>query len=570
MRGFFTILDTSLTEPGCVSLSCHALLMERYALDMGIPEENLRVSPTATPFDFWRGFGGDGLAVRSNTLVLSIPSNWINDIHPFDLDFLRSRRSKFLVVTAAGNSGGSIGRDLWYPDHHRWQGREVFDRAMASLETGRHILAKYVRRHPYDGTAIALLSNVKCGLAKEYCYSIVHDGVQSDGTSGASVNLGALVFYLFQLWDTPRAVVNTLNICAEDVGEPGIDEEFGRGVVSVVCDRVQNRERRVAADSLGTHGVSPVLAQMTGSRPFIRTVPQSLSAVSQPSTGTGFRAFYAVRGRDIGTMTGHLGGQFSLKGTDLLVSGGADYTPFGVYSSLLYTARTPFVEFGTKRNLFSHGSHTVSLLGAYGYSDGSGMSAHVGHLGTLYERLFTSGTLSLHAGYQQVRAVSVSPDTARRAPNPFLSSAAIPRSAFRLPWACDPVQALTMGATLVGATPTRSRHSLTAGLRRWRRPDLLVSCGCDRRVPWHAPRNDEVRRVPDGWCWRSRSFRLVPKRSEDLSPSPSHFVALCDSVLHGFRSHVPLQRAFAAAAPGCENHGLSVHHVHVPSDASCP
>ena len=116
-----------------------------------------------------------------------------------------------------------------------------------------------------------------------------------------------------------------------------------------------------------------------------------------------FKPFYAVRGRDIGTMTGHLGGQFSLKGTDLLVSGGADYTPFGVYSSLLYTARTPFVEFGTKRNLFSHGSHTVFLLGGYGYSDGSGMSAHVGHLGTLYERLFSSGTLSLHAGYQQVR-----------------------------------------------------------------------------------------------------------------------------------------------------------------------
>ena len=93
---------------------------------------------------------------------------------------------------------------------------------------------------------------------------------------------------------------------------------------------------------------------------------------------------------------------------------------------------------------------------------------------------------------------------------------------------------------------------------------------CDCRVPWHAPRDDEVRGVPDGWRWRARSFRLVPKRSEDLLPSPSHFVALRDSVLHGFRPHVPLQRAFAATASGREDHRLPVHQVHVPSEASCP
>lgn len=37
----------------------------------------------------------------------------------------------------------------------------------------------------------------------------------------------------------PPSVVGVLNACAEDVGEPGIDEEFGRGIVSVVCDVVQ-------------------------------------------------------------------------------------------------------------------------------------------------------------------------------------------------------------------------------------------------------------------------------------------------------------------------------------------
>ena len=301
-----------------------------------------------------------------------------------------------------------MGSRVWYPDHPFWvEHPGSWERAFARFATGKVIIANYAQLN-HLGEVVSYNLTSRCGLAKAYCYSVIvapnrSTGIYTKYSSQATAELSALVFYLFQLWDTPRAVVNTLNLCAEDVGEPGIDEEFGRGVVSVVCDRVQNRERRVAASSLGTHGVSPILAQMTGNRRFTGNAPESLSAASQPAPGRRFRPFGAVSGRDIGSITGHLGGQFSLKGTDLLVSGGADYTPFGVYSSLLHATRTPFVEFGTKRNVFSRGDHAVSFLGVYGYSDGSGLSAHVGHLGTLYERLFRSGTLSLHAGYQQVR-----------------------------------------------------------------------------------------------------------------------------------------------------------------------
>ena len=372
----------------------HANLMRGTIIDLGIPKENTVIVPE------WLFFTDKYRSVREATSVASASTSWAVE---GDTDPTLVAQNRTLFVAAVTNTQWK-GSRIWYPDHSYWkENPKQWTRAFDLFRTGKVILASYAQLNhlgevvPYDLTA-------KCGLAKEYCYSIIATPLlrsYNRTSSYAAAELGALVFYLFQLWETPRAVVNTLNICAEDVGEPGIDEEFGRGVVSVVCDRVQNRERRVAADSLGTHGVSPVLAQMTNPS-LLRAAPQSLSAVSRPSA-TRFRPFYAVRGRDIGTITGHLGGQFFLKGTDFLVSGGADYTPLGVYSSLLHTTRTPFLELGTKRNLFSRGDHIVSLLGVYGYSDGNGLSAHVAHLGTLYERPFRSGTLSLHASYQQVR-----------------------------------------------------------------------------------------------------------------------------------------------------------------------
>ena len=225
---------------------------------------------------------------------------------------------------------------------------------------------------------------------------------QDPGTSGASVNLGALAFYLFQLWDTPRAVVNTLNVCAEDVGEPGIDEEFGRGIVSVVCDRVQNRERTVVASSLQTSSViSPVLNQMIGDHATAQSLPLSPVPQSLSVSSEWFKPFYAVRGYSLETVTGYLGGQFSLRGTDLFVSGGADYTPLGVRSSLLYTVRAPFMEFGSKRRLFSAGGHQVSLLGSYGRSEGNNLSVNVGRVGGQYGYRFNpSSALALYGGHR--------------------------------------------------------------------------------------------------------------------------------------------------------------------------
>ena len=272
---------------------------------------------------------------------------------------------------------------------------------MAAFATGKVIIAKYAEQQP-DGHITPFTGNVKCGLVKEFCYSIIHDGGDFGGTSSASVRLGSLSFYLSQLWETPQEVIGVLNACAEDVGEPGIDEEFGRGVVSVVCDTVRNRERTVAASSVGSPGAafSPVLDQMIGDSGALRPAPQSLAPRPLPGSGR-FRPFYAVRLYDLETVSGYLGGEFSLKGTSFLVSSGADYAPLGVRSSLLYAARTPFMEFGGRRGLFSRGGHRFSLLGSYGRSGGDNLLLNVGRFGGQYRYRFTpSSVLSLYGGHR--------------------------------------------------------------------------------------------------------------------------------------------------------------------------
>ena len=102
-------------------------------------------------------------------------------------------------------------------------------------------------------------------------------------------------------------------------------------------------------------------------------------------------------------MTGHLGGEISVQDTDVFLSAGTGYLPLGIRSSLLPVARTPFMEFGTKRAVFTKENHQLSLLGTYGYSEGDSFSARVGHLGAQYRHELDTGVLSLQVGHRLVR-----------------------------------------------------------------------------------------------------------------------------------------------------------------------
>ena len=55
---------------------------------------------------------------------------------------------------------------------------------------------------------------------------------------------------MFQLYDRAEQVVKTLKECAEDIGEPGVDAEFGLGLSSLACERVESAEVLTASSSL--------------------------------------------------------------------------------------------------------------------------------------------------------------------------------------------------------------------------------------------------------------------------------------------------------------------------------
>ncbi len=257
---------------------------------------------------------------------------------------------------------------------------------MRAFATGKVIVAKYVERDG-AGNITPVEDNVSCGMAKDVCFSVTRPSGElyyGNSSGFAAEQLASLAFYLFQLWDTPQEVVGVLKECAEDVGEPGIDEEFGRGIVSIVCDTVQNRELRVVSSSVQTtYSASPVLSEMLGSS---RVPLQTYAPV--------FYAFNPYGG------TGHVGRQFSVRGNDLFVSGGLSYVPLGVRTLLRRAHRIPFMEIGTRRPFYERNGHRLSLLSTYGQSAEDGFSVRAGHVGMRYEVTLSSGTFSLHAGYR--------------------------------------------------------------------------------------------------------------------------------------------------------------------------
>ena len=428
LKGKLVVMDSSFgtDDPR------HAERMRRHILDIGVPEENV----TLVNID-WNFFGGNRWQeVRQDTLVVSHPTTWAS--HEFGERGGRGipsyiRRLNILHVAAVGNTNTFGNRDLWYPNHANWKRFPGgYEKALAAFATNKVILATYARLDS-EGNVVPNPETVRCGNAKNSCFAVLlpPDG-RHQNSSDASARLGALTFYLAQLWNTPQKIVRVLNACAEDVGEPGIDEEFGRGVASVVCETVRNREVGLVAQSTLVSSASPVLNQMTA-MPATVSLPRSL--VSQSLTmPTRLRFFHAINGYNLETITGYVGSRLSLGGTDLFIASGADRTPLGIHSSLLPEARIPFMELGTKRILLSHGRHRVAVLGVYGYGEGNSMSAHVGHVGARYEGGFASGSLSLDVGYRRTQGYIGIPGyrEAGASPAPFRSSTPEVRFLFSL------------------------------------------------------------------------------------------------------------------------------------------
>ena len=127
-------------------------------------------------------------------------------------------------------------RDLWRPDHsfHSCGGNDdsIYRAAMQAIATGKVLYATAADLQQ-DGSVEPHHGVIKCGDTMAYCFAVPLAGGNS--TSSATAKLSAAVFHLFQLYERAEDVVQALKRCTRDIGEPGIDREFGNGLVDFRC-----------------------------------------------------------------------------------------------------------------------------------------------------------------------------------------------------------------------------------------------------------------------------------------------------------------------------------------------
>ena len=175
-------------------------------------------------------------------------------------DAPRIQTTNILFVLGVGNMHDSFkeDRDVYSPGHIVWREPFWLNRPISHknvievYKTGKAIAATSAQVNE-DGTVSPHERVVQCGDIKESCFTIV----PAQATSNASARLAAMSFYLSQFWETPEEVVEVLKQCAIDVGEPGVDREYGQGVANLLCPAVLKKELEVVSQYLEETEVSP-------------------------------------------------------------------------------------------------------------------------------------------------------------------------------------------------------------------------------------------------------------------------------------------------------------------------
>ena len=225
----------------------HAERMLGHIQAEGVPSANIVVpGPELTDN---RDDGGAGLkgflrpvhrALRAETLVVnrSVGNAFSEG------DDARLRSLNMVVPVGAGNVQFTNGsprfpcvkgphhRDTWRLDTDISCGWEhtTYYAMRDALNTGKGLMATAAIRRQ-SGAIVPDRDVYKCGDFMEHCFTVLDIG----HTSGATAKLSAMVFHLFQLYESAAEVVRVLKHCAQDIGAPGVDREFGQGLVDLRC-----------------------------------------------------------------------------------------------------------------------------------------------------------------------------------------------------------------------------------------------------------------------------------------------------------------------------------------------
>ncbi len=247
--------------------SSHGKFIKRTIIFTGIPEEHTVFFSRFGSVGGWRRPYNIGLSefvlqkneqLRRAARVVHAPK--LLPFKSFEDLLIMQANDMFFVLPAGNMMYGGIpvydgDRDLYNINHVNWSPedperdrlrKESYRALLEIYATGKAILTTSAK--VTESGEVALHDGVvRCGDVKESSFTVIPEQT----TSAASARLAAMSFYLAQFFETPEEIADVLKSCAVDIGEPGVDREYGQGIANLLCPRVLKKEIEVVSAHLG-------------------------------------------------------------------------------------------------------------------------------------------------------------------------------------------------------------------------------------------------------------------------------------------------------------------------------
>lgn len=352
--------------------------------------------------------------------VIHVPTRWHHTATPTEragkIQALKSQ--DLLAVYAAGNFGTLPHLDIYHPDDPYWGSkppksarRRTYQEVAQLFQSGHAIMANYAIRKPATlddfvkwsfnkrnknelkkayqnaGTYVRHPLSARFGDLKAHGFTVSTEKQSTRWnkkgfaltTSDASAHVAAFAFYLRQLWDTTAEVLTVMQETAIDIGEPGIDEEFGWGLINVHHLTIWSKAIKRLEESLE----------------FCLLEDVALEKAVTTAKKEGLDLFHSIESgkREIGLI-------FSKNKTKFAVATGTTASPFGLSSRFLQQQQTTVAQLGIQHSF----TDNISVIGIYGRSRHEDFGVHKGSLGVGYQKHFSDdkGNISLYVGHRSI------------------------------------------------------------------------------------------------------------------------------------------------------------------------
>ena len=240
------------------TLGARSRLLNDILLDEGVPAENIAFPPNLNHSraieEFLTSDRYAGLLI--NTPVVGLPG-YVPIKGPIEYKLIERYNCIWVIPAGDVSPLSRDNRDLWSYSHPYWR-PGISDiswlyYAIEAMKTGKMIVVTLAEELP-DGTVVVNESSFRCGDVADHCFTVAVPRKELwQGTPGAAARLSAMVYYFSNLFYIQYStagghkfygyapgswIVGALKRCTRDIGEPGVDREFGHGVIDFQCEDI--------------------------------------------------------------------------------------------------------------------------------------------------------------------------------------------------------------------------------------------------------------------------------------------------------------------------------------------